>query len=37
MEREIYSKLLAWKEKNINMPYMLIGVRQTGKTYILDE
>ena len=37
MEREIYTKLLEWKEKNINMPYMLIGVRQTGKTYILNE
>lgn len=37
MEREIYSRLLNWKEKNINMPYMLVGARQTGKTYILKE
>ncbi len=37
MEREIYSKLLNWKENNIKMPYMLIGARQTGKTFILNE
>ena len=37
MEREIYKKLLYWKENNIDMPYMLVGVRQTGKTYILTE
>lgn len=37
MERKIYRKLLDWKKNNINLPYMLIGVRQTGKTYILTE
>lgn len=37
MERKIYQKLLDWKKNNINLPYMLIGVRQTGKTYILTE
>lgn len=37
MEREIYQRLLNWKEKNMKMPYMLVGVRQTGKTYILTE
>lgn len=37
MERQIYQNLLNWKEKNIKMPYMLVGVRQTGKTYILTE
>lgn len=37
MEREIYNRLLNWKKNNSNMPYMLIGVRQTGKTYILTE
>lgn len=36
MERKIYNNLLNWKE-NTNLPYMLIGVRQTGKTYILTE
>lgn len=37
MERKIYNNLLTWKEKNINLPYMLVGARQTGKTYILTE
>ena len=37
MEREVYKRLLNWKEKKIKMPYMLVGVRQTGKTYILTE
>lgn len=37
MERKLYQKLLDWKENRINMPYMLIGARQTGKTYILTE
>ena len=37
MERDIYKRLLGWKEKRIKMPYMLVGVRQTGKTYILTE
>ena len=37
MERKIYQKLLHWKNNNINMPYMLIGARQTGKTYILTK
>lgn len=37
MYRKLYSKLLYWKNNKINMPYMLIGARQTGKTYILTE
>ena len=37
MERKQYEKLLYWKNNKINMPYMLIGARQTGKTYILTE
>lgn len=37
MERKIYRNLLKWKNNNTNLPYMLIGVRQTGKTYILTE
>lgn len=37
MERKIYNNLLKWKNNNTNLPYMLIGVRQTGKTYILTE
>ena len=37
MERELYKNLLEWKKSRINMPYMLVGVRQTGKTYLLTE
>ena len=37
MKREIYNKLIEWKNNNINMPFMLVGARQTGKTYILNE
>lgn len=37
MQRKLYEKLLYWKENKIKMPYMLIGARQTGKTYILTE
>ena len=37
MQRKIYEKLLYWKNNKIKMPYMLIGARQTGKTYILTE
>ena len=37
MKRKIYDKLKKWKDENIQMPYMLVGARQTGKTYILEE
>lgn len=37
MERELYNNLLKWKETNIKMPYMLVGARQTGKTYLITE
>ena len=37
MERDIYKNLLDWKNTKIKMPYMLVGARQTGKTYILTE
>lgn len=37
MERKIYNKLLKWKQEHIKTPYMLVGARQTGKTYILNE
>lgn len=37
MKRKLYDKLLYWKCNKIKMPYMLIGARQTGKTYILTE
>lgn len=37
MERKIYRKLLEWKKTNIHMPLMIIGARQIGKTYIINE
>lgn len=37
MERKIYKSLLNWKETNINMPLMIIGARQVGKTYTIKE
>lgn len=36
MYRKIYEDLKEWK-KDFKMPLMLIGARQTGKTYILEE
>lgn len=35
LERKFIKRLEYWKDNNINMPLMLIGARQTGKTYIL--
>ena len=37
MERKIYQELLEWKNTNIDKPLMVIGARQIGKTYIINE
>lgn len=37
MQRKIYNNLLKWKQEHIETPYMLVGARQTGKTYIINE
>lgn len=38
MKRKIYDKLLEWKDNDNNIkPLMVLGVRQAGKTYIIDE
>ena len=38
MKRKIYQELIEWKNDIINnKPLMLLGVRQSGKTYIIDE
>ena len=37
MERKIYQELLNWKNDNIQKPLMIIGARQIGKTYIINE
>ena len=37
MKRKIIKDLINWKNSLSDMPYMLVGARQVGKTYILDE
>ena len=38
MERLIYDELLKWKNNNDNIkPLMVLGVRQCGKTYIIED
>ena len=37
MYRKIYEKLKKWKEKGMKKPLMIIGARQVGKTYIVEQ
>lgn len=37
MKRKIYNNLLKWKNKKSYKPLLVLGVRQCGKTYIIDE
>jgi predicted AAA+ superfamily ATPase len=37
VRRKIIETLTNWKNNHNNMPFMLIGARQVGKTYVLDE
>lgn len=37
MKRKIYNNLLYWKENSIDTPLMIIGARQIGKTYVINE
>ena len=37
MDRKYTKKLNEWINKNPDMPYMLLGARQVGKTYIIKE
>ncbi len=37
MKRKFYGVLMDWKRKNINTPLMVVGARQIGKTYIINE
>jgi hypothetical protein len=37
MKRDIYEKLINWKNDKNFKPLLLLGARQTGKTYILKE
>ena len=37
MKRKFTKQLLKWKNENIKEPLMVVGARQTGKTYIIDK
>ena len=38
MKRKIYKELLEWKNNTTNVkPLMILGVRQSGKTYIIEQ
>lgn len=37
MKRKIYNNLIKWKEQENFKPLLVLGVRQCGKTYIIDE
>ncbi|MBR1704106.1 MAG: AAA family ATPase, partial [Clostridia bacterium] len=37
MRRAVMDQLLAWKAREDRKPLLLTGVRQCGKTYILEE
>ena len=37
MKRKIYNDLIKWKEQTSHKPLMILGVRQCGKTYIINE
>ncbi len=37
MKRKIYDDLLKWKSSDNIKPLMILGVRQSGKTFIIDE
>lgn len=35
MKRQIYNELLAWKNREIRKPLIILGARQVGKTWIM--
>ena len=37
MYRDILKDMEAWKDKTRRKPLIITGVRQCGKTYIIDE
>lgn len=37
MKRKIYNQLIEWKNNKINKPLLILGVRQCGKTYIINK
>ncbi len=37
MKREMYNKLLSWKNNQNKKPLIIYGARQVGKTYLINE
>ncbi len=37
MKRDFYDVLMDWKNNNVLTPLMVVGARQVGKTYIIDD
>ncbi|MCI8999417.1 MAG: AAA family ATPase [Clostridia bacterium] len=37
MERKFYQTLKEWKDNQIEIPLMIIGARQIGKTYLINQ
>lgn len=37
MQRKFWNELMEWKKQNENIPLMVIGARQIGKTYIIHK
>lgn len=37
MKRKIYNQLIEWENNKINKPLLILGVRQCGKTYIINK
>jgi predicted AAA+ superfamily ATPase len=37
MRRLLYKELLSWKAAGMSKPLMVLGARQVGKTYLVDE
>jgi predicted AAA+ superfamily ATPase len=37
MKRKVTKELLQWKDNGCKKPYMVIGARQVGKTFIIDD
>lgn len=37
MEREFYQELINWKKFHILTPFMVVGARQVGKTYVINQ
>ena len=37
MKREMYQKLIEWKNKEKKKPLIIFGARQVGKTYLVEQ